>query len=139
MKLSPFVLVTSVILVSLVGFSGCSVDKSDVQRGLAQLDELLRIINDQSKSWQDTLKSLEDKAAKDVQSTIRNEVNDTIQRGVAATGAEFRCNADFMRDRVKQHLLNIKNGLLTKAGLPHDPITPLIPVTAVRLNFLDDQ
>lgn len=107
----------------ILGIAGCGwLSRDTTERALQDIDQLLKIVDDQSKSWQSTLQILEDKTAKDTQSTIRTEVDTLVQRSVAATGAELKCNFDFMRDRVRQHLLNIKAALMHKPGTQIKPL-----------------
>lgn len=73
-----------------------------------------------SSSWQSTLQSAINKLTDDAQSTIRNELSNLMQRGIAATGAEFRCDADFIGDRTRQALERIL------AGLTGGEVSPVI-------------
>jgi len=45
---------------------------------------------------------------------ISRETNLLLNRGIAQTGSEIRCDADFMRVRIKQGLEEIKNVLILK-------------------------
>lgn len=119
----------AVVIVLIILLSGCSLFGPDeVHRALADVEEAISALENQSVAWQDTLKTLESKLAKDGQSTLATEVSDLTQRAVGTAGVEFRCDADFVRTRLKQSLQNIKVQLQTKAGMkPAGSLIPLAP------------
>ncbi|MEZ0606888.1 hypothetical protein ACAW74_00155 [Fibrella sp. WM1] len=97
-------------------------------------------LNSQSSDWQqiaeDTRRDVI-KAVGDLQDetllTIRRDVLNTVDRLPLAAGAEFRCNADFLRNRLKQDLLRIKAKLL-KQNLPElEPVLCGVSPTGVVL------
>ena len=71
------------------------------------LNDAIDMIDRNSNAWQEAIREAQSKLTSDTQSTIRNELNNVLQRGVAATGAEFRCNTDFIADRVGASLQRI--------------------------------
>jgi len=103
------------IFISLASLlSACEVlneTGADIQNAVVSTEVLVQDAIDnmayESQSWQSTLQQLSSQLTEDAQSTIRNEVNDLLQRGIAATGAELRCNADFIGDRARQGLERI--------------------------------
>ena len=121
LRMKPVALLVGIFSAVILGSCGLW-SGSDTQRALSDVDQLLKMLDDQSKSWQATLQALEDKTARDVQSTIRVEVDTAVQRAIAATGSELRCNIDFMKDRLRQHLMNIKARLLKQ---PETPLKPM--------------
>lgn len=98
------------------------------------IDDVSQVIKDgigklekESGKWRTTLEetrdkmiAIEDKVVKDGQSTISNEINNILQRAIAATGAEARCSQEFIGDQVRRELERL---LL---GEERDP-TPLPP------------
>ncbi len=111
--------------------SGCSIgdkiDKatdtvSDVTGDtVAALDNAIDALDRNSSSWQTVLQETTQKLTADAQSTIRTEISNLLNRSVAATGTELRCNMDFIGSRVRQALVRIRARLL------HQPIPPVEP------------
>jgi outer membrane murein-binding lipoprotein Lpp len=115
----------SMIFVPLL-ISGCSIgdkidkltDKvSDVAGDtVATLDNAIDALDRNSASWQAVLQDTTAKLTSDAQSTVRNEVSDVLNRSVAATGDELRCNVDFIGTRVRQALVRIRARLMHQAS-----------------------
>jgi hypothetical protein len=111
--------------------SGCSIgekiDKvtdtvSDISGDtVAALDNAIDALDRNSASWQTVLQDTTQQLTADAQSTVRNEISDLLNRSVAATGTELRCNMDFIGTRVRQALVRIRARLL------HQPIPPVEP------------
>ncbi|MBS0424354.1 MAG: hypothetical protein JSR71_08015 [Proteobacteria bacterium] len=111
--------------------SGCSIgdkiDKvtdtvSDVSGDtVATLNDAIDALDRNSSSWQAVLQDTTSKLTKDAQSTVRNEVSDLLNRSVAATGDELRCNMDFIGARVRQALAGIRARLLHQTVPPVEP------------------
>lgn len=78
-------------------------------------------ITNQSADWRQVLERTINDLPKDVQSTVRNELNSLLQRGIAAAGAEGRCDIDFIGDRVLQGLIRIRAGLLGQESPVREP------------------
>ena len=87
---------------------------SAIDRGIDALD-----VN--SAAWQTVLQDISSQLTDDLQSTIRVEVTELLNRSVAAAGAEFRCDLDFIGVRVRQALIRLRARLL------HQPIPPVEP------------
>jgi hypothetical protein len=101
-------------------------------------------LNNQSADWQQILTQTRDQLIKDGQSTIANEVDTELKRAVATTGAEVRCNVDFLRVRVQQSLERIRASLLGQKVDPPEPalceVVPLavdMSLVPSRLNHLE--
>lgn len=121
-----------VLLVPVViSISGCSIadkigdltDKvSDVAGDtVATLDSAIDTLERNSASWQTVLQDTTQQLTDEAQSTVRNEVSDLLNRSVAATGTELRCNADFIGARVRQALVRIRARLLHQTIPPVEP------------------
>ena len=113
------------MLIAPLLISGCSIgDKIDKATDkvsdiagdtVATLDNAIDALDRNSSSWQAVLQDTTSKLTKDAQSTVRNEVSDLLNRSVAATGDELRCNMDFIGTRVRQALARIRARLMHQA------------------------
>ncbi len=119
------------LMLSMIAIGSCDLkDKLDDLNDTAQnatqsaenvLRDALDALDRNSSNWQQVIRDAQSKLTEDAQSTIRNELNDILQRGIAAVGGEFRCNTDFVANRVRgavQRLL---------AKITAQPIPPLEP------------
>jgi len=109
-------------------FAGCGLVKScetgveDVtQEVIAALDRGITQLGVASADWQDVLNGVINDLPAEVQSTITNEVTNLLNRGIAASGAEVRCNVDFFRARMRQGLQRIKAEFLGSEVPPIEP------------------
>jgi hypothetical protein len=76
------------------------------------LDQGISTLADVSADWQATLQDVAAKLPKEAQEFVRTEISNTISRGIAAAGAEFRCNVDFLRTRARDVLLRLRARIL---------------------------
>ena len=98
------------------------------EQAIAALDRGINELGVASANWQDIMNKVIEELPDEVQSTITNEVSNLLQRGVAAVGAEFRCNVDFLRIRMRQGLQHIKAKLLGTELPPVEPhLCQLVP------------
>jgi hypothetical protein len=104
------------LLDGLVGAINTGAERTDLI-----LDQAISQLTNAQADWQNVLKDTVNKLTDDAQSTVRNEVNDLLQRGIASTSGELRCDADFMVNRIRNGLIRIKEELL------HQPVDPLEP------------
>ncbi len=119
------------ILFITILISGCDVaekvedatDKvSDISGDtVAVLEGAIDALERNSSSWQTVLQDTTKQLTSDAQSTIRNEVSDLLNRSVAASGNELRCNLDFIGARVRQALERIRARLLFQTVPPVEP------------------
>ena len=99
------------------------------------LDDAINALNKNSADWQQVLKDTRDKLTESVQSTVRTEVSQALDRAVATTSGEFRCDVDFLRTRVREDLIRIKAEFLHQTLPPLQPsLCEVIPL-AVDLNL----
>lgn len=129
-------LLSAIVLLS----SGCSLfDKFDklleetvpdiATESLNTIDNAIDALDINSAAWQSILQDTVSKLTDDAQSTLKNEVQTILDRGVATIGTEFRCNADFLGKRAKQALVRIKATLLNQAIPPIQPsICAVVPL-----------
>lgn len=107
------VLAISFMLASLLLYaSACGDTPTKVTDAI---DSALLGIHADSANWriqveqlQNTLKGMSGDAA----TLARTEVDATLKRAIAASGVEFRCNADFLADRVTESLQALKSRIL---------------------------
>lgn len=106
---------------------------SSVERASLALDRAADNLGSDSTKWRDTIEQGMKQLPKDIQSTVRVEVDNAISRAVAATGAEFRCDIDFIGKRLKRQIQIIAAALINK------PLPALVPefcsVTPHLINF----
>lgn len=124
----PIFLAVACIPVFIAGCSiGEKIDKvtdtvSDITGNtVATLNDAIDALDRNSASWQAVLQDTTRQLTADAQSTVRNEVSDLLNRSVAATGTELRCNVDFIGSRVRQALVRIRARLLHQAVPPLEP------------------
>jgi len=110
------------ILVMFSLFSGCINPFYDpVKKAVEEIDEAIFRLDAANADWQTIVTETRDKMTDNAQSTIKNEVNDVLMRGIAASGTEFKCEVDFLRLRVRQDLIRIR------AKYTGEPIGPKVP------------
>lgn len=76
------------------------------------IDDAIADLSSESANWREIMQQAINEFPDEIQSTIKNELTDLLNRAVAATGAEVRCNADFVRNRLTQGLQNLKAKIL---------------------------
>jgi hypothetical protein len=84
-----------------------------IEAAIASLDK-------NSADWQATLKTLSDDV-RSLETQTANDIDLIAQRGIAAAGAEFRCDADFLGNRVKEELHALLAKVRGKAPPPRQP------------------
>ncbi len=100
---------------------------------LNTIDNAIDALEINSAAWQSILQDTVSKLSNDAQSTLRNEVQNILDRGVATIGTEFRCNADFLGKRAKQALERIKAKLLNQVVPAIEPsICEVVPLAVDR-------
>lgn len=90
----------AILLVSILLFNSCGIDGDRV---LERIDAVIAALDTNSEEWQTLLKSL----SQDLQSLEKQaalDVDNIIARATTRAGVEFRCEADFIGDRVKEDL-----------------------------------
>jgi hypothetical protein len=130
-----FFLVPAIYLVFLLG-PGCDIKPTidDIRIDTVNvLNDAIDSLANESANWQQVLQDSMNKLTKDAQSTVRNEVSVVLSRSIAATGVEFRCNVDFIGDRVRQALIRIKAKLLNQPVPPVEPaLCHVVPIAVDR-------
>lgn len=134
-------LTASLLALSL---NSCFEDEKEIaKRAVDTLDKAIATLDSNSAKWQDVLKETRDKLVAESQSTIRNEITNLINNGIAASGVEVRCELDFIRKRMRRELVPIRNKLALKANVPPLPESSLEPevcqVVPAYINFSLDE
>jgi len=94
--------------------AGCSISldltqtNMEIRQAVETLNRGIDALTKESADWRAVVRDILDELPEDVQSTMRAEVTDLLQRGIAATGAEFRCDMDFLRIRTREDLERIR-------------------------------
>jgi hypothetical protein len=115
-----------------------SVIDTRAEDAIHSLDNAIATLAQESADWRVVVANLEKDISKDVQSTIRTEVQDLARTAILSAGAEFRCNAEFMRIRLRSELIHIRNSLVQSinAEIEKTPFTryeiPLLPEDALE-------
>jgi hypothetical protein len=95
-----------------------------------QLDQTVASLQNTSTSWQVLLKDLLDKLTGDARNLIGNDIQNLINNSVAVAGAEVKCEVDFIRARIVENLVALKNKLLGKPMPVLEPrICQAVPMT----------
>ena len=123
----------------LIFLSGCNASKvvnpviDTRTETLNTLNDAITALQSQSADWQQVLKDTASKLTKDAQSTLRTEVTDLISRTTARAGVELRCDADFVRERIREELVRLKARFM---GQPEPPVDPafcqVVPIAVDR-------
>lgn len=138
---------SSVIGILLFYFlTGCGAIDKLVNFGTDTRTETVNTLNDaisalqsQSADWQQVLKDTVSKLTKDAQSTLRSEISDLISRTVAQGGVELRCDADFVRERIREELVRLKAKFLNQPEPVIDPAFCQVVPIAVDRELIPDR
>jgi hypothetical protein len=114
------------LIASLFTEFGCLENATQsIDNAVNQIRETTGVFEEQSQQWQQTLKGLADDLDKKGQRLLANDLRNFTDRAVSGTGTEFRCNADFIRDRLTQTLENLKDAIKNKRST-FDRVPPAI-------------
>jgi hypothetical protein len=136
----------SVVILVLVGcLCGCGIGKL-INFGTDTRTETLNTLNDaitalqsQSADWQQVLQNTVSKLTKDAQSSLRNEISNLISRTTAQAGVELRCDADFVRERIREELVRLKARFMGQPEPPVDPAFCQVVPMAVDRELIPDR
>jgi hypothetical protein len=109
-------LLRSMLLIGTIWISGCPL----VDPVVESFNNAITGLESQSGSWQATLQNLQTQLVAQGQSTLANEVQSVVNRGVASASLEFRCDVDFLGSQLAQALKNILASYQKKT-LPGEP------------------
>jgi hypothetical protein len=120
----------ALILWLLLSASSCNQGSVEVEVGkntLATLDKGINTLQSESANWQKVVQETRDSLEGEASSLVKNELTDLVSNGIAATGIEVRCTADFMRKRARLELIHVRNAYAQKVGaslLEESPLGP---------------
>jgi len=140
MKPQRLIATLALVVVSVV--CGCETAKNaatSLQAMSASLERLASTADTESAAWRQTVDETSKMLVKEGQSTIANELNNVVQRGIAATGVEVRCNIDFIRGRVAQDIRSLISKLNGKPVPVTSPAFCQITPDTVDLNLPSDR
>ena len=106
---------------------------------LNALDDAISALQSQSADWQQVLKDTVSKLTKDAQSTLRTEISDLMSRTVAQGGVELRCDADFVRERIREELIRLKAKFMGQPQPVVDPAFCQVVPLAVDKELVPDR
>lgn len=102
-----------------------------VDRSVTELTAATDRINANGANIVNVLNGIKTDFPKEIHTIITNDIQNLVTTTIAATGVEFRCNVDFLRNRVKQGLKNtiikLKNLVAIKKKLPQQPVPAIEP------------
>jgi hypothetical protein len=113
------------VIILVVALGGCAgmldsiMGKAPDQIG-DKIEAAIEALNKNSSEWQATLNQLSEDM-RTLETQTANDIDLIAQRGIAATGAEFRCNADFLGHRVKEELQALLAKVRGQAPPPRRP------------------
>lgn len=104
-------------------------------RLIAVLDDAIAELASANTDWQRIVQDALVKLPSDVQSTIRTEISDMLNRAIGAAGAELRCDVDFLGNRLRQQLIDLRARILGQPSSPREPQLCQVSPLAVDLGL----
>ena len=109
----------------------------EIDRAITSFDRAIGSLSQESADWRVVVTDLQEEVTEDMQSTIRNEVENLTRSAVLTAGGELRCNAEFMRIKLERELRRIRNNLVSDLNtaswsLFGQNLIPLMPEIAVE-------
>ncbi|MBL8879071.1 MAG: hypothetical protein JNG88_08120 [Phycisphaerales bacterium] len=103
--------------------AGCELfgPRGTVDSATQTLRDLADTVNLESEAWREQVAAATDKLTREGRQALAHDLDNVVQRGIAAAGAEFRCNVDFLRDRVHDEIEGLIAGLLGMTPPPNPP------------------
>lgn len=126
---TPFLVCASGLL--LVGSGGCDLArgvKGPLQEAVSVIDGGIRTIDENSAQWQTALREVSQGLPDELNASIRNEAATLAQRSIAAAGEEMRCNVDFLAQRARAALVELRQAILR--GREPVPLPPMFCTVA---------
>lgn len=112
---------------------GITAAQDAVNASVATLNGAIDALDRNSSSWQSVLQDTTSKLTLDAQSLLRTEVTNLLTASVAVTGAELRCDTDFIGTRVRQTLIRLRDALLNRAVPPAEPVLCHVDPAAIDM------
>jgi hypothetical protein len=102
-------------------------------------DNALASLGSQSDQWRATLQVLENDLIKQGQSTLANEVQTVLNRGIATASTEFRCDVKFLTTQLSQALRGILASYRKETPPPQIPHFCNIDPDSIDLRLTPDR
>lgn len=97
------------------------------------LDDAIDKLDGNSRDWQSILQDTVAGLTKDFQSSVRSEVSNLLQRSISTASGEFRCDMDFIGNRARYALAQIKASLIGEELPPLPPeLCNIVPLAVDR-------
>ena len=142
MALGKRILCGVIILACIPGLQACSIlDKltRPTDTVTQSFDNAISSLGSQSANWQVTLQGLKNQLVQQGQSTLANEVQGVLNRGIATTSVEFRCNVTFLASEMSQALQDILARYKNQTPPGQPPHFCNIDPTAIDLRLTPDR
>jgi hypothetical protein len=121
-----------------IGSIGNASTNSTAQ-AVEQVNNAINALANANADWETIVKNLENNLPATIDQTIKTEISQTLQRAESTAGTEFKCGADFVADRVREHLLRVKAELLQQTPPPIEPTFCNVVPLAVDMNLSPDR
>jgi hypothetical protein len=92
-----------------------------INKAADRIDQAIAELSNNSASWQPVMNSLVSDLNR-IEKNVANDAQAIARRATAVSGVEFRCNADFIGNRVKEDLERLSTKLRNKIPPPVEPI-----------------
>src|SRR5262249_8501473 len=119
--------------------------ENQIDTALGIIDNGIRDIERDSSSWRSVLQRVANQLPKDISETVRVDAQNLATRSIGITGTEFRCNIDFLGDRVNflskraiQSLQHLKTELRNQNTPPLPPAFCQVSPASIDLNTSPD-
>ena len=122
--LALFVSATSIALLvgcDLTGGLGGQIGNA-TDKAVAALNEAIEQLSSESGNWRIVLEATRDKLIEEGHTIVANDVSLTLNRAIGTTAVETFCGIDFIRTRVLQDIVRIRDKLLGQATSAPEPV-----------------
>jgi len=127
-------------LALFVGFlTGCPDVPSIVDTSIGVVQSGINAIEADSTKWRSVLQETSEKLPKDLQGSIRVEMDQLAQKSISRAGVEMRCNVDFLSQRALKGLRRIKSLLKGEKPSLMPPMFCQVTPATVDFNLAPDR
>lgn len=93
------------------------------------LKDAIRSLEISSKDWARVVEETRTQLIAEGHIAIAQDLDRVLQRGITASGVEFRCNVDFIGERMKEELTRLRNSLLGRETVVPPTICKVDPLS----------
>ena len=131
-----FFLITPLIALTI---ASCNLlPQKEFNTGIDTLNDAIFKLETNSERWRIVLEETRDKLIKEGQSTLANEVSNILSRATSDVGIEAKCYTDFLRDRTREELIQLK-ATITQEKLQLKPVFCNPTPKTIDLNLQPDR